>query len=196
MIVEVKVPEAGESVTEGLLTAWLKADGDSVLAGESLFLNHYTAGPKGGEVWLATTLAGDMMPFELKGETLIVQGGSYVASEPGVEINLGWQGFKSLLSGESMFWLQLSGTGKIVINSFGAIYPVEVAGETIVDTGHIVAFGETLDFKISKAGKSWLSSILGGEGFVCRFHGQGTVWCQSHNPSSFGQTLGPQLPPR
>ena len=86
--------------------------------------------------------------------------------------------------------------GKVILNSFGAIYPVEVEGETIVDTGHIVAFGETLDFKITKAGKSWISSILGGEGLVCRFHGQGTVWCQSHNPSSFGQTLGPNLRPR
>jgi len=167
-----------------------------MLAGESFFLNHFTAGPNGGDVWLATTLAGDMMPYELKDETLIVQGGSYVASEPDVNIDLGWQGFKSLLSGENMFWLHLSGAGKVVINSFGAIYPVEVKGETIVDTGHIVAFNETLDFKISKAGKSWLASILGGEGFVCRFGGQGTVWCQSHNPSSFGRTLGPNLRPR
>jgi 2-oxoglutarate dehydrogenase E2 component (dihydrolipoamide succinyltransferase) len=37
MIVEVKVPEVGESITEGLLTAWLKQDGDVVAAGEELF---------------------------------------------------------------------------------------------------------------------------------------------------------------
>ncbi len=37
MIVEVKIPEVGESVTEGLLAEWLKADGDSVLADEALF---------------------------------------------------------------------------------------------------------------------------------------------------------------
>jgi uncharacterized protein (TIGR00266 family) len=167
-----------------------------MLAGESFFLNHFTAGPDGGEVWLATTLAGDMMQYDLKGDTLVVQGGSYVASEPGVKIDLGWQGFKSLLSGESMFWLHLSGAGKVILNSFGAIYPVEVAGDHIVDTGHIVAFNETLDFKITKAGKSWISSILGGEGLVCRFHGQGTVWCQSHNAVSFGTTLGRMLRPR
>ena len=167
-----------------------------MLAGESFFLNHFTAGSEGGEVWLATTLAGDMMQYDLKGDTLVVQGGSYVASEPGVKIDLGWQGFKSLLSGESMFWLHLSGAGKVILNSFGAIYPVEVKGDSIVDTGHIVAFGETLDFKITKAGKSWISSILGGEGLVCRFHGQGTVWCQSHNPKSFGTTLGRMLRPR
>ena len=90
----------------------------------------------------------------------------------------------------------MKGTGKVVLNSFGAIYPVEVDGAHIVDTGHIVAFNETLDFKIGKAGKSWASSIMGGEGLVCHFHGRGTVWCQSHNPASFGRNLGPKLRPR
>lgn len=167
-----------------------------MVAGESFFLNHYTAGVSGGELFLATTLPGDMMQYELDSENLIVQSGSFVCCEDTVNIDLGWQGFKAMFSGESMFWLHLNGKGKIVCNSFGAIYPVEVDGEYIVDTGHIVAFNETLDFSISKAGKSWMSSILGGEGLVCKFRGQGTVWCQSHNANSFGQTLGPMLKPR
>ncbi|MEM8932004.1 MAG: AIM24 family protein, partial [Acidobacteriota bacterium] len=81
-------------------------------------------------------------------------------------------------------------------NTYGAILPIEVDGEYIVDTGHIVAFDETLNFTLSKAGKSWLSSILGGEGLVCKFNGRGTVWCQSHHPGSFGRALGPMLKPR
>ncbi len=167
-----------------------------MFAGESLFLNHFTATTAPGEVWLGSALAGDMMRYELDNETLIVQGGSFVACEHAVNIDMGWQGFKNLLSGESLFWLRLSGRGQVVLNSFGAIYPVEVDGEYIVDTGHIVAFNETLDFELTKAGKSWLSSILGGEGLVCKFKGRGTVWCQSHNPGSFGSNLGPSLKPR
>ncbi len=164
-----------------------------LLAGESFFLNHFTAGANGGELWLATTLPGDMVWYELKQENLIVQGGSFVACEPAVEIDLGWHGFKTALAGEGMFWLHLKGSGKVIINSFGAIYPVRVDGEYIVDTGHIVAFSETLDFKLSKAGKSWVSSFLGGEGLVCKFQGKGAVWCQSHNPPGFGKALGPKL---
>jgi len=167
-----------------------------MFAGESLFLNHFTATTAPGEVWLGSALAGDMMRYELDNETLIVQGGSFVACEHAVNIDMGWQGFKNLLSGESLFWLRLSGRGQVVLNSFGAIYPVEVDGEYIVDTGHIVAFNETLDFELTKAGKSWLSSLLGGEGLVCKFKGRGTVWCQSHNPGSFGSNLGPSLKPR
>ena len=164
-----------------------------LLAGESLFLNHFDPAEAPGDVWFGTDLAGDMMEMDLDQEKLIVQGGSFLACEDSIEIDLGWQGFKSVLSGESVFWLHLSGTGKLVLSSFGAIYPIEVDGEYIVDTGHIVAFNETLDFSITKAGKSWLHSFLGGEGLVCKFKGKGTVWCQSHNPGSFGMSLTPNL---
>jgi uncharacterized protein (TIGR00266 family) len=167
-----------------------------LLGGESFFLNHYTAGLSGGEVWLAQTLPGDMMKMALENQTIIVQAGSFVACSAGINLDVGWQGFKNFLSGESLFWLRINGTGRVILSSYGAIYPVPVNGEYIVDTGHIVAFDETLNFKLSKAGKSWISSLLGGEGLVCRFQGQGIVWCQSHNAPSFGKTLGPKLRPR
>ena len=101
-----------------------------------------------------------------------------------------------MISKEGLFWLKVKGTGTVVINSFGAIYPIFVDGEHIVDTGHIVAFEETLNFSLTKAGKSWISSILGGEGLVCKFNGKGTVWVQSHNSSSFGSILGSKLKAR
>ncbi len=169
-----------------------------MLAGESFFMNHYTARADGNQLWLAPALSGDMMTYELQDESLIVQNESYLACENGVDVTVGWQGFKSIFSGEGLFWIQLQGSGKTVVNAFGNIYPVEVENgrEVIVDTGHIVAFNESLQFRLSKAGNSWISSILGGEGLVCRFSGHGTVWCQSHSPASFGHTIGPQLRPR
>ncbi len=167
-----------------------------MLAGEDFFINHYSAEQAGGEVFLAATLPGDMLRYDLRGENLIVQSGSFVACDSSVDVDLGWQGFKSLLSGENVIWLQLKGTGPVILSSFGAIYPIEVDGEYIVDTGHIVAFQETLNFTIAKAGGSWMTAIFGGEGLVCRFSGRGTVWCQSHNATGFGETLGPELTPR
>lgn len=167
-----------------------------LLTGESFFLNHFTAGPSGGDLWLATTLSGDMIVHELSGQALLVQAGSFVASETGVDREVGWQGFKSMFGGERLFWLRMKGTGKVIVSSFGAIYSIDIDGEHVVDSGHIVAFEETLSFQLSKAGQSWLHSIAGGEGLVCRFKGRGRVWCQSHNPASFGRTLGPNLRPR
>jgi uncharacterized protein (TIGR00266 family) len=183
-------------------TTYKKNSGGSILkgikrmlSGESFFLNHYTATNQGGTVLLGTTHAGDMLVKELNGEGIIVQGGSYVASSPEINIDMSFQGFKSLISKEGLFWLAIKGKGTVVINSFGAIYPIQINGEYIVDTGHIVAFDENLNFSLTKAGKSWISSILGGEGLVCKFKGQGTVWVQSHNTSSFGSILGKKLKP-
>ena len=76
------------------------------------------------------------------------------------------------------------------------IYEIDVDGEYIVDTGHIVAFENTLDYRITKVGDSWIGAFLGGEGLICRFQGRGKVYCQTHNARSFGRLIGSQLPPR
>jgi len=167
-----------------------------VLSGESFFLNHFAAGNTPGSVWLAPVLPGDIRAIQLTGRGMVVQGGSYLACSPSVSIDLNFQGFKSLFAGEGLFWLKATGSGSLCLSSFGAIYPIEVKGEYIVDSGHIVAFDEGLEFSLTKAGTSWISSFLGGEGIVTRFRGQGTVWCQSHSPRGFGLALGPELRPR
>lgn len=167
-----------------------------MFSGESFFLNHYTANAP-GEIWLSTSLPGDLMVKTMTpGSNLVVQSGSYLASEPSVQIDVGWQGFKSMFSGESLFWLKATGQGQLILSSFGAIYEVDVQDTYIVDTGHIVAFDESLSFTLTKAGSSWWHSFLGGEGIVCRFRGRGKVYCQSHNPASFGAELTPHLRPR
>jgi len=168
-----------------------------MFSGENFFLNHFTSTQPNQTLLIGPTMLGDIVNYPLSGGSLIVQGSSWLASDAGVDIDATWQGFASaLFSGESMFWVKCSGAGQVFLSSFGAIYPIEVRGDYIVDTGHIVAFEDTLQFKITKAGSSWIGSFLGGEGLVCRFSGQGKLFCQSHNPPSFGKLLGPKLKPR
>ncbi|MCL1466562.1 TIGR00266 family protein [Argonema galeatum] len=167
-----------------------------LVAGESLFLSVFRSPIAGGEVFLAPKLMGDILQYQMTGNGLVVQSTSYLASESDVDIELGFQGFKSLFSGESLFWLNISGVGSVLLTSFGGIYEVDVDGEYIVDTGHIVAFEKSLNFKITKSGSSWVGAFLGGEGLVCHFQGQGKVFCQTHNPGAFGSLVGSQLPPR
>ena len=168
-----------------------------LFSGESLFLNHFSSKADGEYIILGATLMGDIVHHKLDNATLVVQGSSWLASDPDIDIDTTFQGLgKAFFSGEGAFWVKCSGTGDLFLNSFGAIYPVEVDGDYIVDTGHIVAFEDTLTFSIQKAGSSWIGSILGGEGLVCRFQGKGIVYCQSHNPANFGRALGPILKPR
>ncbi len=167
------------------------------LGGENLFLNHFTAGGDGQAIYVGPRLMGDVVHHRLDGGTMIVQGSSWMASAAGIEIDASWQGLgKALFSGEGIFWVKCSGAGDLLLNSFGAIYQVEVDGDYTVDTGHIVAFEDSLQFRIGKAAKSLIGSFLGGEGLVCKFSGQGRLYCQSHNPPSFGKLLGPKLKPR
>lgn len=167
-----------------------------MLAGESLFMSVFRSGNSAAELYLAPKLIGDILPYTLKETELVVQSTGYMASTPGVDIDLGFTGFKSLFSGESLFWLTASGSGLVLLSAFGGIYEVDVDGDYVVDTGHIVAFERTLDYSIAKANKSWLGAFFGGEGFVCQFRGRGKVFCQTHNPGSFGRLVGSKLPPR
>lgn len=168
-----------------------------MFAGENFFLNHFTASAPDQVLILGPGLLGDIVSHRLNGGTLIVQGSSWLASDPGIELDATFQGLgKALFSGESVFWVRCSGTGDVLLSSFGAIYEVQVDGQYVVDTGHIVAFEDTLQFELGKAASSLLGSFLGGEGLVCKFNGRGKLYCQSHNPPSFGKLLGPMLKPR
>jgi uncharacterized protein (TIGR00266 family) len=165
-----------------------------MVAGENFFLNKFTARADGEHLIVGPTLVGDVIHHTLASGPLIVQGSSWLASGPGVEIDASWQGLgKALFSGQSVFWIKCSGHGDLLLNSFGAIYEVDVQDSYVVDTGHIVAFEDTLQFSVSKLGDSWLHTMLSGEGLVCHFRGRGKLYCQTHSPPSFGQELGPML---
>lgn len=168
-----------------------------MVAGENFFLNQFTARAPAQTLILGPTLTGDVVHRRLAGESLIVQGSSWLASGPGVSIDASFQGVaKALFSGEGIFWIKCSGHGDLFLNSFGAIYEIDVQGEHVVDSGHIVAFDDSLQFEVGKLGDSWLQTFLSGEGLVCHFKGQGKLYCQSHSPPSFGKLLGPKLHPR
>lgn len=167
-----------------------------MLAGESFFMNHYTARESNSHVLLSSGLPGDIEIINLNHNKIIVQATSFLAADSQINIETGWQGFKNIFSGESLFWIHLQGQGLVALSAFGSIYSVDVDGEYIVDTGHIVAFDEGLSFKLSKAGSSWLHSVMGSEGIICRFQGKGKIYCQSHNPTAFGYALSHSLRPK
>lgn len=168
-----------------------------LFSGESFFINHFTAHADNQYIIIGPTMLGDIAHHNLQNGALVVQGGSWMASGPGIDIDTTFPGLgKAIFSGEGAFWVKCSGSGDVFVNSFGSIYPVEISGDYIVDTGHIVAFEDSLSFTVVKATDSWIGSFLSGEGLVCKFSGRGVVYCQSHNPPSFGHTLGPSLLPR
>lgn len=163
------------------------------LGGETMFVNRFQS-PSGGELVVAPTLSGHIIPKQLSGgQRLFVQTGSYLASTGAIDTRVRFGGLRSLLGGEGLVLLECSGDGQLWINSYGGVLPIAVNGTFTVDTGHIVAFEGSLDFRVKSVGglKSFLFS---GEGLVCEFSGQGTVFVQSRNLGALVSWLSPLLP--
>ncbi len=169
-----------------------------LLAGENFFFSTYSCNDsRPGEVGIAPVLPGDVWAVDCDGSTeWICTGGSYLGSSSGLQIDTQFQGIKGFLSGEAVSFVKVIGTGELVVTAFGRISEFEVDGEITVDTGHVVAFENTLSYTPKKASKGWIQSYLSGEGIVLSFTGKGRILVQSHNPKEFGTSLGSILPSR
>ncbi len=163
----------------------------TLFGGESFFINRYVAKGK-GLIGLAPPYQGDIVHIPLSGR-IYAQSGAFLASSPEINIDTKWGGAKTFFAGEGLFLLKLEGSGDIFLSSFGGIHEVEVEGSLKVDTGHIVAFEETLDYKITKAG-GLKATLFSGEGLVAEFTGNGKVWIQTRSIADYVGWLASLLP--
>jgi len=170
-----------------------------MIGGESFFLNTFTGERSGGWVSLAPPSPGDIGSFDLQpGTNLFIQSSSFLACTENVQTDTQFQGFRGFFSGESLFFIRSyaeRGSGTVFYNSYGAIkqVPVTPGQELVVDTGHLVAFSDDVEYSVGKVGGIG-SLIAGGEGLVMRFRGNGHVWVQSRNLASLADKLMPFLP--
>ncbi len=159
----------------GILQSVLKR----FLGGESMFVNRFST-DQGGELVITQPFPGDMTCLELKGNTMFLQPGAFVACEPGVKLGLGWAGWRMLLGGEGLFRLKVSGHGRVWFGAYGGIFEREIDSEYIVDTGHLVAYEPSVGVKVGMAG-GLFSSFFSGEGLVTRVNGPGRIYLQSRS---------------
>jgi uncharacterized protein (TIGR00266 family) len=181
-----------ETKAEGGL---LKSLARSVLGGESFFVNTYRASASGGEVNVAPSLPGDMAALQLSGETLLVQSGSFVACEKSITLDTAWGGAKTFFASEGLIMLRATGTGQLILSSYGAIHEMNLtAGQRyVVDTGHLVAFSANIGFQVRRVG-GLKSTLFSGEGLVVDLTGPGRVLMQTRSTDAFLSWLIPKLP--
>ena len=173
----------------GLLSAIAR----KVLTSESFFQNTFTASRGPGEVTFAPSLPGDIRLREMQGETLILQSGAYLASDPSITIETSWGGARGFFGREGLFLLRATGTGPLLFCSYGAIVEVDVPPDGyVVDTGHVVAFEPSLRWEVTRVG-GIKSTLFSGEGLVSRFEGRGRVWLQTRSFDAFIGTITPYL---
>lgn len=181
-----------QTSTQGGVLKGLKR---SVLGGESFFMNTFRATGPDAHVVVAPTLPGDVVTWDMSGQTIYLQSGAYLASAETIDIDTKWGGAKTFFSREGLFMLKCSGSGQLVVSSYGAIVPMDLeAGQTyIVDSGHMVGWGEGIQYNVRKAG-NWKSTILGGEGLVVELTGPGRIYVQTRSEDAFLDWLIPKLP--
>ena len=136
---------------------------------------------------------------QVKAET-----GAMVSMTTNVKVESSMQGgflksaMRSMLGGESFFvntFTAQGGPGQALVSSFGAIHKLTLDGtnDMIIDTGHVVAFEPTVQWKVKKVA-GFITSLMSGEGLVCEFSGTGDVWLQTRSNQAFLDWLIPRLP--
>ena len=159
----------------GFFRALLK----KIFGGETLFINEFVASEP-SELVLTQPFPGDIECMELNGNSLYLQPGAYLASDPNVKLGISWAGFASWIGGEGLFRLHVSGKGKVWFGAYGGIFAKEIDGPFVVDTGHLVAYEPTVQMKVGMAG-GLFSSIFSKEGLVSRVSGPGRIYLQSRS---------------
>jgi len=172
----------------------LKGGLSRFLSGESLFINEFSAKNGNGQIQIAPACPGDVDHVYLENQTIYLQNTAFVAATEGVNVESKWQGFtKGFFSGENFFLIRCSGVGDLWFNSYGGIIEIDIEEGYVVDTGHIVAFTEGLEYSISRIG-GYKSLFFSGEGLVCRFTGKGKVWIQTRKIQPFISWVNPFRP--
>ncbi len=165
----------------------------ALLGGETFFINRFIARGE-GLLGLAPKYNGDIVHIPVRGR-LFAQSGAFLASTPEIEIDTKWGGARTFFAGEGLFLLKLEGNGDVFLASFGGIEELKVDGSLIVDTGHIVAFEDSLEFDVRRVG-GLKATLLSGEGLVVEFRGQGKVWIQTRSIGEYIGWIASLLPKR
>ena len=170
-----------------------------MFAGESFFMNRYTAERAAGLIAFASSFPGSIRACEITpGNEIIVHKRAFLASTEGIELSLHFQkklgaGF---FGGEGFIMQKIGGQGIafIEIDGHAVEYTLAAGQSMIVDTGYLVAMDSTCSMDIVTTG-SVKNAIFGGEGiFNTVVKGPGKIILQTMPIQTVARTLSGFMP--
>ena len=168
------------------------------LAGDTIFLNFFTAQSDNEKVGFSACTPGKIMPIRLNGSnTIIGQKNAFLAAEDSVDVDIYFKQKlgAGLFGGEGFVLQKFTGTGIVFLEIDGEVIEKDLQpGEKLlVDPGHIAAMEETVDFDIERV--KGAKNILFGEGlFFSKLTGPGKVWIQTMPISKLAEAIIPFIP--
>ena len=171
-----------------------------LFAGETLFMNTFTAKKDNQMVAFSSNFPGVIIPIIInpKDNGLIIQKGAFLCAEPSIKLNITLSKKLSagLFGGEGFILQEVSGTGTIFLEVDGDEIIKELKeNETIkIDTGNIVAFDKTVKYEVEVV-KGVKNVLFGGEGlFLAKLTGPGKVILQTQNFYDFASDIISLIP--
>lgn len=165
------------------------------IAGESVFMTHFTSLSGEGYVAFAGDFPGKIEAIELNpGVSFISQRDSFICATKGVKfsISLVKNVGAAFFGGEGFIFEKFTGPGIVFIHGGGDFYSVQLKeNEKIqIDTGCIVGFEERVDYNVEFA-KDIKTAIFGGEGiFLATLKGPGRIILQSMTLARLRREIG------
>jgi uncharacterized protein (TIGR00266 family) len=164
-----------------------------IVGNEGVLFTVYEAELFGAWVALAPLRPGDIKVLDLVGSDFLVQSGSLLCYSEGVDVSLRYGGVRSVVMQEGIAYIRVAGEGSAIITAYGAIERIEIGPDEslIVDTGHLVAFTESMQFTFGPL-SSIATAALSGEGIVAKFTGPGSVFLQTRAERDFHNWVFPE----
>lgn len=173
------------------------AIGRSMTSGESMFITEAIGQTNDSEIGISPSNIGKIEKLVVgKGIQYRLNTGAYLASDENVSYNMVRQNIsKAFFSGTGgLFVMETSGSGDILIASFGDIMELEVTPDKplVVDNSHVLAWSHDLDYTINIASGTF--GFTTGEGLVNTFRGSGKVLIQTRNIQSLALDIAKYIP--
>ncbi len=182
----------------------MRTEGDSfskmvgrIFSGDKLMRNRYIA-KEPGSITFSSNYPGEILAFDLNGESIIAQKGSFLVSDETVDMDVYFQKkiAGGLFSGEGFILQKFSGYGTVLIEVDGTAVSYELKeGESkIISSGYLVMMDDTCDLDVQMI--EGVSNILFGEQglFVTKVTGPGRVVVQTMPISKMVREMIPFLP--
>lgn len=153
-------------------------------AGESLFLNYYTAEAPEQMISFASGFPGKIMPVELDGTNeIIAQKRAFLVGTTGVDLSISFvkRFGAGLFGGEGFILQKVSGHGMAFLEIDGEVieYTLAAGEKLLIDQTHLAAMDASVTFDIQTV-KGMKNILFGGEGlFLGTLTGPGRVWIQT-----------------
>ncbi|MBD3227367.1 MAG: TIGR00266 family protein [Candidatus Lokiarchaeota archaeon] len=169
------------------------------LAGESFWINEFTAETGDGLLGLAPPYPGDIKHIKINaGEQWMVYSGAFIACSPSIDTSTKFSGFKKgLFGGENMFYLLVEAEkdSDLFVSALGGFLTRELKAEDTlrIDNSHLVAMQKDVQWDIKKVG-GLKSTLFSKEGLVIEVTGPGKIIFQTRSPAEIISWIYRYLP--